>query len=314
MGRESRLAFELKAYVKDTNRTGEITKKTIPWLCQKLGIKRATYYARLADPDSFSPFERERLAELLDVSVDEIMAMGKDFGAEKCDDSSDNEDNNKKMSELVQGFENNKDLIESEESKMSTEQSVLGTLGINPTGLLAIFLLVSAVIATLAIVTGGNGVADGMSRKSPEVEYIAHLSGVGEDLSPAEFSQITNLHKKLYKYEFKDFIVRTVGEEITMEGTATWVDIEGSRKLNEFKIVATGKHVGDTAALSYTASEDPEGDVWVGVMLLHLPRSGPASGYWTTLHNDKGVGEGPFAIGTIDVIRNSPNDKPKPAQ
>ncbi|MCP4326808.1 MAG: hypothetical protein GY787_34265, partial [Alteromonadales bacterium] len=51
-------------------------------------------------------------------------------------------------------------------------------------------------------------------------------------------------------------------------------------------------------------TDTPDQEVWTGTIMLDLPRSGPAHGYWMTIHRDVDPqNSGPFAIGIINIVR-----------
>ncbi|MFY8299280.1 hypothetical protein AAEU28_10960 [Pseudoalteromonas sp. SS15] len=127
-------------------------------------------------------------------------------------------------------------------------------------------------------------------------------------MAPSDLGEETAFHSSLYDYEFLDITVETLGEDISLTGKMRWTLKRDKQltRLSEFS--AQGKHLGDTAALVYTVKDPVDSDVWIGTAMMHMPRSGDSKGYWMTIHNDKDpAGTGPFAIGTIDLIRREIN-------
>lgn len=289
---KSKLRIEIKVYLRDTNRTGEQQRQNMIWFAKQIGLGESTLHDRLNLPDKFEPVELEKIAELLDLDIESVRRLSYDFASvipsELINETPSEIGENKVVSverkELTQG---------SLKSKRAKKVLLLGGAGL--------FMFSNA--AFIGMDKSDSSISMPVQRVTKPV-YIAHYQGSGIDLSTSDMSQLNSFHSQLYRYEFNNIRTSTIGEDITLDGEIVWVDVKNKMRSNAFKINAHGKHLGDTAALSYKVHSDPEMEVWVGTMMLHMPRSGPATGYWMTIHHDKDPAKtGPFSMGTINVDR-----------
>lgn len=137
------------------------------------------------------------------------------------------------------------------------------------------------------------------------VEFHSTFQGHAEDLDAYELGQALDLHSKLYNYKLIDLITTTRGGKIEMTGTLEWSSLlDGGEVDKTATFSASGTHIGDTAALIYEIEDESYQESWIGTILLHLPRSGPISGYWVSQHTEEDpISDGPFAMGRVNLKR-----------
>lgn len=236
-----------------------------------VGMGESTLYKKWREPQSFTEFELRRIANVIGISYEQASVL--------CVETK------------------NRDSIV-DESLIETKKGLHLRYGV--------LLLAVVVILVLLSMLANHRVVKGKTVTLPE--YQARYVGAGDDLAAKDLGRASAFHSSLYRYEFLDITVETLGEEIRLNGKMRWTLKRDATltRLSDFS--AEGKHLGDTAALVYTVKDPIDSDVWIGTAMMHMPRSGDAKGFWMTIHNDKDPDEtGPFAIGTIDLVRRELN-------
>lgn len=135
-------------------------------------------------------------------------------------------------------------------------------------------------------------------------KHIAEFSGLGVDYNLSPVNGVDDFHAAIYEYEFENVRVTIEGGKILIVcdvNTQSTLD-PNVRYVAEFK--ATGEYLNGSAALNYRMIAEPNGEIWIGVMMLKIGTTGNAKGYWLTTHQDTAsLKDGPFAFGDVNLIR-----------
>ncbi|QSX30016.1 hypothetical protein [Shewanella cyperi] len=134
------------------------------------------------------------------------------------------------------------------------------------------------------------------------------FEGAGKDIDKHNFIELNNFHSAMYQYEFHNAKVNIDGDKVRLIADMYYFPKGKPERRQQALFEANGEYLGDNAALSYRATlvGGSAKEIWIGVAMLRMPRSGPANGYWLTIHYDKDInGGGPFALGTFDVDRGN---------
>lgn len=265
---KSAIEIRIKEYIEAQGLTNRRFAKDV-------GMGESTLYKKWREPQSFTEFELRRIANVLNISYEQASALCVEI--------------------------KHRDSIQAEQ-QIETLNGFHRRSGVLLIAVILVFVLLSVLLRLLSEIR--------LDKDKPLnlPEYQARYIGAGVDLAPSDLGQETAFHSSLYDYEFLDITVETLGEDISLTGKMRWTLKRDKQltRLSEFS--AEGKHLGDTAALVYTVKDPVDSDVWIGTAMMHMPRSGDAKGYWMTIHNDKDpAGNGPFAIGSIDLIRREFN-------
>ena len=134
--------------------------------------------------------------------------------------------------------------------------------------------------------------------------YIAKYTGGGQD---SDLSIVLDdFHSALYRYDFENLTVEITGDQIVVKCDVITSALRDPTLVYVGKFVSSGLYVEGRAALTYMIEVEANKEVWIGVMMLDLPLSGQARGYWLTIHNDFDLSsEGKFAVGTAKLDRDT---------
>jgi len=139
----------------------------------------------------------------------------------------------------------------------------------------------------------------------PKQEYSAMYDGEGMDIDLSVPTKIDDFHSKLYSYKFKNASATIVGTQITLIANVKITLLSDPSYYSIGKFTATGLYVGGKGALSYIVENQSNQETWIGVLMLDLPLTGPAEGYWLSIHSvPNTLSNGKFALGSVNLNRN----------
>ncbi|MDN3682050.1 hypothetical protein QWZ04_17225 [Vibrio tapetis subsp. quintayensis] len=267
-------------YRSDGVKNGRGRKLSTKEFAKQVDIGESTLYLRWREPESFQDKELLAIAEFIGMPLEQVKEKAI---IKKTPDN---------QSSLSQESSSNKNsaLIEKESPlKRSNPYFRFVSFAL----LVAIFL--SVILHAVPI----------FKKWLLPVEFHSTFQGHAEDLDANELGQALDLHSKLYNYKLIDLITTTRGGKIEMTGTLEWSSLLEGGEVDKTAIFsASGTHIGDTAALIYAIEDEVYQESWIGTLTLHLPRSGPISGYWVSQHTEEDpISDGPFAIGRVKLKR-----------
>lgn len=269
-------------YRQDGMKNGKKRKLSTREFAKQVDIGESTLYLRWREPESFQDKELSSIAKLIGISPEQAREKA------TIDKTSENQHPKTQSSTA----DKNSALIE---NKMPQKSATSHFRFISFALLVAIFL--AAILHAVPIF---------QTRLMP-VEFSSTLQGHAEDLDANELGQALDLHSKLYNYKLIDLKTTTRSGKIKMTGSLEWSSLIAGGEVDKTAMfTASGIHIGDTAALIYEINDKAHQESWIGTFLLHLPRSGPISGYWVSQHNEEDpISDGPFAIGRVKLDRKN---------
>jgi len=282
------LRLKIKAYLRDSDKTGKLQKQNIDWLAGKIGIGKSTLHDRLNFPKKFKSTELEIIAEELKVDVSTIVRWGNELLDERPTEqikssSGEIEQIRQKEKSLDSQFELKKKL-------WSIERSI-------------ILLLSFCCLVLISLVLSDKEKMDKPIAK-PQSLYSATYNGTGTDITTQTMTSFLSFHDKNYTYKFEALQTVIVGEDIKIEGIMYWSHVDTPEIIKQGKFTAKGLHMDGNSAISYKVSETPDNKVWVGSAMLRMPKGGTAKGFWMTIHGDNLTDSlDQFAMGTIELPR-----------
>ncbi|RWX54628.1 helix-turn-helix domain-containing protein [Photobacterium chitinilyticum] len=291
MGRlRSKLELEINQFRHDGDINGKNRKISIKELAGMVGIGESTLYLRWKKPETFQSDEIAKIANLLQLDINKAEQLAQEFEPDQVPTLTD-----------VEYSSTREDRALSEEKSTEVTKETASSTYNKRSRIIAMLLMLLAMVISFGLYS--SNYAPSSVNSSPS--FSALYQGKAIDLNANEIGQALNLHSKLYIYELENLKTQTIGEDITMTGDIFWSHIKDEgEKHQQALFVASGKHVGDTVAIVYEITDDARSEMWIGTAVLHMPRSGPAKGYWLNLHNEQDPdAQGPYAIGKITLNR-----------
>ncbi|GAB3533117.1 hypothetical protein GCM10027342_47760 [Photobacterium alginatilyticum] len=286
----SKLEIEINQFRLDGEKNGKNRKISIKELAGMVGFAESTLYLRWTKPETFQEDEIANIAKLLQIDITTAAQWSQEFEPGESTPITEP-----------------KYLSNRENRAISAEQATTDTSNSSASAHIKQKPLTALLLVPIVLLLGYLFLSSNSQQSTlkPLPTYSALYHGTAIDLNAEDVSRALNFHSKLYNYELKNLKTHTVGEDITLAGDIFWSHLkQEGEKHQQALFLASGKHVGDTVAIVYEITDEARSEMWIGTAVIHMPRSGPAEGYWLTLHNEEDPdAHGPYAIGSISLNR-----------
>jgi hypothetical protein len=161
----------------------------------------------------------------------------------------------------------------------------------------SIFASTVVIILVIMVWTQSNA-----SKHYQPITHTSKYSGKGIDIDLTTSAGLEDFHPQLFKYSFSNSVIKITGDDIEFSADVEFTLIDQPEIKYMGAIKASGKYLNGHAAMSYQVTVKPNNEVWLGVLMLNLPDTGPSKGYWLTILNDPGYTSfGDFAFGNIKM-------------